>query len=205
MRLRPLRILRLRRQRSRVRKISALGQLVQRIVLRIQASESPPERNPPKERQDRNRDIQPHQQRVGGQRHERLRDRRRERVREPEHTRHERAHVLRRFGVGVLETGDRGEDLGEGDEQVGGGLHPDAEGWGDVAVAGELAAGGFDVDEVLDQGGDDHAEHGADEAALDLFEGREDDSHAGELGVEEFVEDGNEAVRFGCQFWSFKA
>jgi hypothetical protein len=45
---------------------------------------------------------------------------------------------------------------------------------------------------VLDQGSDDHAEHGADEAGLDFLEGREDVAHAGELGVEEFVEDGDE-------------
>ena len=202
--MRPLRILRLRRQRSRVREVSALGQLVERIVLRVQAPERPPERDPAKERQDRNRDVQPDQQRVRRQRHERLRDGRREGVREPEHTCHERTHVLRGFGVGVLETRDRGEDLREGDQQVGGGLHPDAEGRFDVAVAGELAAGRFDVDEVLDQGGDDHAEHGADEAALNFLEGRENDAHARELGVEELVEDGDEAVRFECQFGGLK-
>jgi len=71
-------------------------------------------------------------------------------MREPEHTCHERAHVLGRLGVCVLETGDGGEDLGEGDEEVGWCLDPDGEIGGLFAVACELAAGGFHVDEVLD-------------------------------------------------------
>jgi hypothetical protein len=39
---------------------------------------------------------------------------------------------------------------------------------------------------------------------LDFLEGREDVAHAGELGVEEFVEDGDEAVRVECQFETSK-
>jgi len=71
-------------------------------------------------------------------------------VREPEHARHERAHVLGRFCVRVLEARDGGEDLGESDEQVGGRLDPDGEVWRCFAVACEVAAGGLGVDEVLD-------------------------------------------------------
>lgn len=48
--------------------------------------------------------------------------------------------------------------------------------------------------EVLDDGCDDHAECGAGEAGLDLFQGREVESHACEGGVEELVEDGDEAA-----------
>lgn len=114
-------------------------------------------------------------------------------MREPEHTRHKRAHVLGRLGVSVLETSDGGEDLGEGDEEVGGCLDPDGKVGRYVAVACEFAARGFGVDEVLDESGDDHAHHRADEAGLDLLDGSEVDAHAGKLGVEEFVEDGDEA------------
>lgn len=116
-------------------------------------------------------------------------------MREPEDTGHQGAHVFRRFGVRVLETCDGGENLAERNEQVCGRLSPDCERWRVVAGGRLVAARGFDVDEVLDQSGDDHAEHGADETGLDLLERREVDAHARQLRVEEFVEDGDEAER----------
>lgn len=94
-------------------------------------------------------------------------------MREPEHPRHQRAHVLGRFRVRVLQACDAREDFRERDEEVGGRLHPDCEVWWVVAGAGGEAARGFGVDEVLDYGCYDHAEHGAGEAGLDFLEGCE--------------------------------
>lgn len=115
---RPLCLLRLPLQRLAIRQKPALRQLIEAIILPIQAPKRPPKRNPAKEGEDRNRHVQPHEQRVRGQRHKRLRNRRREGVREPEDARDERPHVLGRFGVGVFKARDGREDFGEGDEDV---------------------------------------------------------------------------------------
>lgn len=118
-------------------------------------------------------------------------------MREPEHARHEGAHILRCLGVRILETRNGREDLRERDEYVCGDLGPDREirglRWVEVdAGVCVFAARRLDVNEVLDHGGDDHGEHGADEAGLDLLQRREVDAHACEEWVEEFVEDGDE-------------
>jgi hypothetical protein len=185
--------LRLRRQSSRVRLVAALRKLVKNIIVPVKSPECPPEPDPAHESQDRNRGVQPHEQRIRSEWNKGLGDGRREGVREPEHTRHQRTHVLGRLGVGVLETGDGGEDLRERDEDVGRGLGPNGEIWFSLLTTGcRRSTGRFDVDEVLDQGRDHHAEHGADETALDLLQWSEVKAHPRDLWIEDLVEDGDE-------------
>jgi hypothetical protein len=163
------------------------------FVIPVKSPESPPEPDPAEESQNRNCSVQPHEQRVGCERDESLGNGRREGVREPEHTRHQRTHVLGRLGVGVLEAGDGGEDLRERDEDVGRSLSPNGEIWrSSLTIVRKLSTGRFDVDEVLNQGRDHHAEHGADETALDLLQWSEVEAQPGDLRVEDLVEDGDE-------------
>jgi len=97
----------------------------------------------------------------------------------------ERSHVLRGLGKGKLETGNRSEDLGETDENVGHGLHPDVDWGGVVARVHLVAAGARRVDVVLDHGSGDHGERGEDETKGNALDGCEADVCLAEGRVQE--------------------
>jgi hypothetical protein len=67
---------------------------------------------------------------------------------EQEHRHDERLHAGWRLGVSVFETGDGGEDLGEGNEDVRGGLPADVDGAG-VGASGEIVARTCGVNPML--------------------------------------------------------
>jgi hypothetical protein len=67
---------------------------------------------------------------------------------EQEHRHDERLHAGWGLGISVFKTGDGSEDLGEGDEDVGGSLPADVDGAG-VAASGEIVARTSGVDPVL--------------------------------------------------------
>lgn len=114
-------------------------------------------------------------------------------------------HALGRLGVGVLQRGDGGKDLGEGNEHIGTRLGPDVDGdlgalnglAGLVELAGEvagrvLAAHGALVDVVLDDGGPDHGRGTGEEAGGNLLDGGEFDAGLAEGRVDEEIVDGDE-------------
>lgn len=107
-------------------------------------------------------------------------------------THDEGSHRGRSLGVGVLETGDGREDLGDGDEDVRGGLGPHADPDRRVALARELSAGTLLVDRVLHDRSADHRTSARREPERNLLDWRETDSVPREEGVDEKVEDGNE-------------
>lgn len=153
-----------------------------------------PERGPKDSRQDRDDHVIPHQERVGGKGDEGLPDGVGNGAHEQEDGRDERAHVLGRFGEGVLEARDGGEDLREGDEEVGDRLDPDVDGRGAGAgfLGRVLAARAQFVNVVLGDAGGDHGGGGQGEPPGDLLQRREADAHAFEGRVDEDVADGDE-------------
>lgn len=144
------------------------------------------------EGQNRHGGIVPHQQRVLGQRHQRLANGVGERGHEVPVRRDQRAHVLGRLCEGEFKAGDGCEDLGEADQHVRHRLRPHVDGREGVARVHVLATCAALVDVVLDDGGADHGERGEDEAEGNALDGRELDVGFAERRVEEVVDDGDE-------------
>jgi hypothetical protein len=136
----------------------------------------------------------PHDRGIVQERVERLGDGGSEGVGEQVHGLDEGLHAGRRLGVGVLETGDRGENLRDTDEHVGSGLggNVDVVALGDaVDLAGlaervAVAWSGF-VDVMLDDGGVDHGERSNPETSGDTVDGREVDPVLAEKGEEPLI------------------
>lgn len=128
-----------------------------------------------------------------------LGDSRSEGVREEVHRLHEGLHAGRCLGVGVLETGNRGENLRYTDEHVGRGLNGDVY---SVALGGAVdlrgcaqrlaVAGSGGVDQVLYNSGVHHGKRGDDESKGDTGDGGEGDLHAAHQGVDAGFQKGNE-------------
>ena len=122
-----------------------------------------------------------------------------ERVREEVHGLHEGLHAGRCFGVCVLETGDRGENLRQTDEDVGRGLDGDVN---SVALGFSVDLGGRAqrfavawtgvVDQVLHDSGVHHSKRGDDEAKGDTGDRAEGDLQTAHQGVDAGFENGNE-------------
>lgn len=87
--------------------------------------EQDPDEASGEERRDGQTDEHPQDLRVDGDGDEGLTDGGAEGVGQQVHALDETLHAGRRLGVGVLETRDAGENLGDTDEHVGGGLHGD--------------------------------------------------------------------------------
>lgn len=120
-------------------------------------------------------------------------------VREEVHRLHEGLHARRGLGVGVLETGDGGENLRHTDEHVGRGLNGDVH---SVALGGAIDLGGCaqrvavagsgGVDQVLHNSGVHHGKRGDDETKGDTGDRGEGDLQAAHHGVDAGFENGNE-------------
>jgi len=104
----------------------------------------------------------------------------------------ERAHVPGSLGECILETGDRGEDLGETNKHVGDGLHPDSDGGLFFARVHVFAARALLIDVVLDDCGGNHGEGSHGESDGHALDGGEADAGLAEGGVEEIVDNGDE-------------
>ena len=120
-------------------------------------------------------------------------------VGEEVHRLHKRLHRRRRLGVGVFQTGHRGENLRQTDEHVGGRLDgnvhlvagSDPIDDGGIA-AGVFIAGAGGVDQVLHDRGVHHGQGGDDEAQGDTRDGAEGDAQTAQQGVDQGLQDGDE-------------
>ena len=141
----------------------------------------------------------PHDGWVEGSGRQGFGDGRSEGVGEQIHRLHERLHGWWCLGVGVLETGHRGENLGNTDEEVGGCLD------GDVDVVSlrltidnrSIAPGGFvtwpgGVDEVLDNSSVHHGQRSDDKTERDTRDRAEPNAQATEHGVHQGFQDRDE-------------
>lgn len=104
------------------------------------------------------------------------------------HGLNERAHVLGGLGESILESGDGGEDLRKGDENVDTSDGPDVDGRLVVGVLGVVVSRG-PVDVVLEDSGPDHSKRSEDKASGDFLEGSESDAALAEERIDENIQD----------------
>lgn len=177
--------------------VGTLREGVEGVFFLVQLPEGEPEGHHAHKADARDRRVQPGEQWVLRQRHKGLGDGARERVREPVQASHKGTHVLGRLGEGILETGDVGKDLGQRDDDVRWCLDPHRQvRWAPfcnaVAVGGVVSAGGFDIDVMLDDRRDNHAERSKAKTSrypLDRCEAPASPCHC---RVDDLVADGNE-------------
>jgi len=131
---------------------------VELVLTLVKISPGEPEANTTSGGQDGNDGVVPHEQGVGRQGDQSLTKSGGEGSLEEVDTHDEATHVLGSLAEGVLETGDRGEDLREGDQAVGDGLDPDVDGGLARGVSGNVVARARRqlVDVVLHNTGGDH-------------------------------------------------
>lgn len=165
----------------------------------VEVVEQDPDQAAGNERSDSQAAEHPHDRGVVQEGVQRLRDGGSERVGEQVHGLDERLHAGRRFGVGVLETGDRGENLGDTDEHVGTGLggNVDVVTLGNTidlaGIAERVAVARTSlVDVVLDDSGVDHGKRGDPETSGDTVDGREVNLVLAEEREEELIHDRQE-------------
>lgn len=169
------------------------------ILLGVEVAEDDEEDDTAQEGGDSQTDEHPQDGRVEGSGGQGLGEGGAEGVGEEVHGLDEGLHGGRGLGVGILEAGDRGEDLGDTDEHVGRGLDGDVHvvtvggAVDDGGVAEGLAvAGAGGVDQVLDDGGVHHGEGGDDEAQGDTGDGAEGDLQTAHDRVDDRLEQGDE-------------
>jgi hypothetical protein len=179
--------------------VNVLVKLVHLVLCIIEVVEQDPDGATSKERRHRQTNKHPLNRRVVQERVEGLSDGGSEGVGEQVHGLDEGLHAGWRLGVGILETGDGGEDLRETDEHVGSGLrgNVDVVSLVDtvdlVGLAERLAeAGSGLVDVVLDDGGVHHGEGSDPETSNDTVDGRERNLGLAERRHEPLVNDGQE-------------
>src|SRR5690242_6620544 len=165
----------------------------------VEVVEQDPDQAAGNERSDSQTAEHPHDRGVVQEGVQRLGDGGSERVGEQVHGLDERLHAGRRFGVGVLETSDRGENLGNTDEHVGAGLggNVDVVTLGNTidlaGIAERVAITGTSlVDVMLDDSGVDHGKRGDPEPSGDTVDGREVDLVLAEEREEELIHDRQE-------------
>lgn len=94
--------------------------------------------------------------------------------------------------MGILQGGDTGEDLGEGDEDVAAGLGPDGDVDAQAALrGGVVAALGFLVEVVLQDAGPDHGASGDEVARCDAADGGDVEAELAQGRVDQGVEEGD--------------
>lgn len=144
-------------------------------------------------------DEHPQNGRVEGGRGQGLGEGGTEGVGEEVHGLDEGLHGRGSLGVGVLETGDGGENLRDTDEHVGRGLDGDVHvvtvgGAVDLggSAEGVVVAGAGGVDQVLHDGGVHHGQRGDDETQGDTADGEEGDLQTAHEGVDDRLQQGDE-------------
>ena len=172
----------------------ALGYKIQLILLSIQLPMREPKRRAEDGGEDGNDHVIPNEQRVGGEGDKGLADGVGDGAHEEEDGRDDGAHVLGGLGEGVFEPRDGGEDLGEGDEDVGDSLPPhiDRGRARAVRIRWIVAARAQFVDVVLHHAGGDHGRGRGDETPGDLLQRGEADADALEARIDENVANGDE-------------
>ena len=186
---------------DRLRLLGKLVKLVHRLLRVVTPAVQQPEDDTGTEAGDTQPSVHPEQLGVDGGGREGYGEGRPERGRRQEQRHDERVHARGGLGEGVLEAGDAGEDLGEADEQVRGGLD------GDVDVVGRVGAvllqgggAGGDllvaragvVDHLLHSGRVRHGAAGEHEAPEDARYREHLEAQLVQRRVEDAVADGNE-------------
>lgn len=171
---------------------------VQLFFLSIEVANGDPEEDSGNTRDDGCDTVVPHQQGVSREGNEGLSESGRDGGHEEEDGHDQRTHILGGLGEGILKTGDGGEDLADGDQDVGSGLDPDIQ-LGDSQVSLVIQTLGcacttraFLVNLVLDNSGPDHSQSTSQESGSDPLQRAEVDTHAPESGVDEGVKDGDQ-------------
>jgi len=164
------------------------GQQVKLVFVLVHVTVGEVERNTGDEGDDGYTSVVPNDVGIGGKRSESLGEGGREGGGEELDGLNERPHVLGSLGEGVLESGDRGEDLGDGNEDVDTGNSPDSDVGLVVCVLVLVVAGGL-VDVVLENRSPDHGEGSEDETSGDLLDRSEADTSLAEEGIDERVHD----------------
>lgn len=179
--------------------IVILVKRVHLILSLVEVVEQDPDRAAGDERSNSQTAEHPHDRGVVEERVECLGDGGSERVGEQVHGLHEGLHAGRRLGVGVLETGDGGEDFGDTNEHVRTSLggNVDVVTLGDTIDLASIAkwvavAGTSLVDVVLDDSGVDHSERCNPETGGDTVDRREVNLVLAEEREEPLVHDGQE-------------
>jgi hypothetical protein len=182
-------------------------QHVERIFLLVHAAVGEPKDDTGYEGDDGDTAVVPDEMGIGGQRSESLSKGSRESSGEQLHGLDERTHVLGCLGEGVLKSGDGGENLGDGDEDVNTSDSPDGDGGLVVWVASLVVARGFvsmqisfclSLDQgfhlhvVLEDGSPYHGEGTDEETGGDLLDGSEANVPLAEERVDEGVHNGND-------------
>ena len=172
-----------------------LGKGVETVLVAVVLVVCDPEADAADKGQDGDGHVVPDQLGVLGKWHEGLTEGGGESVHEEGDGLDERSHVLGGLGEGVLETGDRGEDLRDTAENEDDGLGPDVDGGVQAvlveAVTGVLATGVGLVDIVLHDAGCDHTASGDEETGGDTLQRGEVEAHLAETGVDDFIHDGD--------------
>lgn len=160
------------------------GQQVECLFLLVHLAVCEVEKNTRGKRNNGYRSVVPHKMRVVGQWSERLGKRSRESSGEELHGLHERPHVLGCLGEGVLERSHRGEDLGDGNQDVNTSNSPDVDGRLVLGIGRVIVESRGLVDIVLKNGSPNHGEGRDDETSGDLLDGSELDAVLAERGVD---------------------
>lgn len=170
---------------------ATLREGVHLILLLIEVTEREPEADAADGRQRGNGRVVPDEERIGREGSEGLADGIGDGAHKEENGRDERTHVPWRLGEGVLEPGDGGENLGEGDEEERDGLDPDIDGrWvhAQALIGGRIIVACAElVDVILDDCCCDHGSGSEKETPCNPFQGREPDPHAFKTWVQESV------------------
>jgi hypothetical protein len=174
--------------------IVVLVKSVHLVLSLVKVVEENPDQATSNERSNGQTAEHPHDRGVVQERVESLGDGRSERVGEEVHGLDEGLHAGRRLGVGVLETSDGGENLGDTDQHVSTSLGSDVD---VVALSNTVnlasraervtvARTGL-VDVVLNNGSVDHGHRRDPETGNDTVDGRERDLVLAEEGEEELI------------------
>jgi hypothetical protein len=179
--------------------VVVLVESVHLILSIVEVVEDNPDQAAGNERSNGQTAEHPHDRRVVQERVESLRDGRSERVGEEVHGLDEGLHAGWRLGVGVLETGDGGENLRDTDQHVSTSLGSDMN---VVALSNTVnfasraermtVAGTGLVDVVLNDSSVDHGHRRNPETSDDTVDGREGNLVLAEEGEEELVHERQE-------------
>lgn len=164
------------------------GQDVEGIVLLVGLVVHNVEEDTDTERNDGDGSVVPHKVGVVGEGSESLSEGSREGSGKTLDTHDQRPHVFGGLGVGILESGDGREDLGNSNKDVNTGHSPDVDGRLVVRVVGFIVTGSL-VHVVLEDGSPQHGHSTEKETSSDLLDGGKVDLVLAEERVDVQIED----------------
>jgi len=170
----------------------ASGQHVEVVLLFVKRAVLEPENATSAEGNDSHGTVVPDKEGIGGEWDKGLADGGGDGGHEQSKSRNERSHVLGGLGETVFEGRDGSKDLGQGNQDVRGGLGPNVDRGGAVVTAGMSATGRSFIDIVLDDAGADHSHRAHPETGGNLLKGGETNAALPEEGVQDQIAERNE-------------